>query len=324
MLMPPPYFVLPSPVEPLQHPVFEACGISVSVKRDDKIDAKVSGNKWRKLKWNLQNALDGKKEGILSFGGAYSNHLHALAFAGNYFGLKTIGLVRGHEADLNNPTLRGAVACGMVLHPLAREEYRQKNQPEFLQKWAGRYPNFAHVPEGGANALGARGCMEILAETPKAFDAVVCPVGTATTFAGLVAASKPGQTVYGVAALKGADYLQPGVENLVAQCLEGNAGEATFRAKLLTQFHFGGFGKVTRELVEFINEFYATTGLPLDPVYTAKAMWAVITLCEQGHWPRGTRVLFVHTGGLQGIAGMNEFLRGKKKPYQIETDSGFL
>ncbi|AWG23523.1 1-aminocyclopropane-1-carboxylate deaminase [Flavobacterium faecale] len=280
--------------------------ISVSIKRDDLIHPFVSGNKFRKLKYNLLQAKEENAKTLLTFGGAYSNHIAAVAFAGKEHGFKTIGVIRGEELASKieeNPTLKFAQECGMQFEFVSRELYRLKDDPDFVtdlkQKWGEMYL----IPEGGTNSLAIKGCEEILDESDTEFNYVCCAVGTGGTISGLINSTGDHQKILGFPALKG-DFLQ----NEISTFVKNKNWE------LILDYHFGGYGKVIPELVDFINDFYLETKIPLDPIYTAKMVFGIIDLIEKNYFPENSKILLIHTGGLQGVAGMNAKLKNKKLP----------
>ncbi|MCF8277416.1 MAG: pyridoxal-phosphate dependent enzyme [Flavobacteriales bacterium] len=307
-----------SPVQEVNDLILKESGIRLLIKRDDLIHQHISGNKWRKLKYNLSEAVQQNHHTMLTFGGAYSNHIAATAFACKKAGLESIGIIRG-ENDPTNPTLKFAREHGMQLHFVSRDDYRKMTSegahghtPEDdvdqaiihtpLQE---RFGRFFLIPEGGANGLGVRGCAEILPEVEEPFDIVCCAAGTATTLAGL-ALSLPvrayGRTpLLGFPALKGGDFLSDDVERLI---LESNLEHGILNLELIIDYHFGGYAKVKPELLDFIHGFTERTGIPLDPIYTGKMMFGIYDLAKKGHFAHGTRVLAIHTGGLQGWEGM--------------------
>jgi len=294
---------------PNQHidmPLLRQKGIGLYLKREDTIHPFISGNKYRKLKYNLLEAKKQGKNTLLTFGGAFSNHIAAAAFAGHKEGLKTIGVIRGEELVdkwQNNPTLQLAHEHGMQFHFVSRSEYRLKNEPSFLQNLKGRYGDFYLLPEGGTNSLAVKGCAEILTEDDMLFDYICSAVGTGGTMAGLINASQPDQTVFGFPALKG-DFLTQEIGAFVNND----------RWRLVTDYHFGGYAKVDEHLIAFINLFKAKTGIPLDPIYTGKMLFGIFDLVKQDVFEPGTQILAIHTGGLQGIKGMNLVLKKKNLP----------
>jgi 1-aminocyclopropane-1-carboxylate deaminase len=278
-------------------------GISLTMKREDLLHPNISGNKFRKLKYNIIFAKENGFETLLTFGGAYSNHIAATAAAGMQFGIKTIGIIRGNELeDASNPTLDFAKKCGMQLHFVSRQDYRRKTEIDFIEQLRSTFGNFCLVPEGGTNDLAVKGCEEILLKDDAEFTHIACAVGTGGTISGLINSALPHQKVIGFPALN-ADLSA----DILTFAHKGNW-------QLLNDYHFGGYGKITAELVYFINNFYDKTGIALDPVYTAKMVFGVINLAENGYFEPGASILMIHTGGLQGIAGMNQLLARKKMP----------
>jgi 1-aminocyclopropane-1-carboxylate deaminase/D-cysteine desulfhydrase-like pyridoxal-dependent ACC family enzyme len=290
-----------SPVQEVIDSELKKSGIRLLIKRDDLIHEHISGNKWRKLKYNLPEAAEKNHHTILTFGGAYSNHIAATAFAANKAGLSSIGVIRGEE-DETNPTLQFARENEMQLHFVSREEYRRKMEDDFLDGMEETFGRFFLVPEGGANGLGVRGCTEILTEIEEDFDLVCCAAGTGTTLAGLALTLKNDQELLGFPALKGGDFLNAEVERLIAE--SRLRATANINYKLIMDYHFGGYAKLKPELLEFIAGFKRRTGIPLDPIYTGKMMFGIYDLIQKGNIPYGKTVLAVHTGGLQGWQGM--------------------
>lgn len=279
--------------------------IKLTIKREDKLHPHISGNKFRKLKYNIQEALKLGKTGLLTFGGAYSNHIAATAAAGKEYGFKTVGIIRGEELrgkEENNPTLAFAKNCGMVLDFVSREEYRLKNENDYLEKLKEKFGDFYVVPEGGTNTFAVKGCEEILTEDDRIFTHIACAVGTGGTISGIINSTKANQKVLSFPALK-AD-LSDDIHKFAKQD----------NWSLMKEYHFGGYAKVTEKLISFINDFFDKTGIPLDPVYTGKAVFGVIDLINKGYFPKGSNILFIHTGGLQGIKGMNVQLIKKGLP----------
>jgi len=293
--------MLSSPNQPIN--ISLPNGISLTMKREDLLHPNISGNKFRKLKYNIIFAKENGFETLLTFGGAYSNHIAATAAAGQEYGIKTIGVIRGDElAGASNPTLDFAKSCGMELRFVSREDYRKKNEPDFIEQFRSKFGDFYLVPEGGTNELAVKGCEEILTEDDAKFTHITCAVGTGGTISGLINSSLPHQKVMGFPALK-ADLS----DEILTFAREGNC-------QLVNDYHFGGYGKVTTELVLFMNDFYERTGIPLDPVYNAKMVFGVTDLAGKGYFEPGASILMIHTGGLQGVAGMNELLARKKMP----------
>ena len=278
----------------------------VSLKPDYLIHPTVSGNKYRKLKYNLQKAQSENYKGILTFGGAFSNHIAATAAAGQALNIPTVGVIRGEELASKidqNPTLRYAKSCGMHLEFVSRSTYKDKTTPEYLKTLLEIFKDFYIIPEGGTNALAIKGCQEILTETDQQFDVICCSVGTGGTLTGLINSSLPSQKIIGFPALKGG-FLNEDICKFATQS----------NWELWEAYHFGGYAKVDSKLITFMNHFKATYNIPLDPVYTAKMMYGIFDAIQTGQIPKEAKVLAIHTGGLQGIEGMN--LRLKQKQLQ--------
>lgn len=280
--------------------------ISVTIKREDLIHAVVSGNKFRKLKYNLLQAKTENKKTLLTFGGAFSNHIAAVAFAAKENGFQSVGIIRGDELRdkiAQNPTLKFAQECGMQFEFVSREAYRLKNETAFLEDLKTKFGDFFLIPEGGTNALAIQGCQEILTAEDREFDYICCAVGTGGTISGIINSALPHQKVLGFPALKG-DFLQDEIRIFV----QNNNWE------LITEYHFGGYGKINEDLIRFINQFYNDNQIPLDPIYTGKMVFGVIDLIQKNYFPAQSNILLIHTGGLQGIQGMNVKLKNKQLP----------
>lgn len=286
-------------------PILKQHQIGLHIKREDLLFPNLSGNKYRKLKYNLENARAQGYKTLVTFGGAYSNHLHATAAAGRQYGFQTIGFVRGAELGAKplNPTLTQARDWGMQLRFLSRQDYRLKAEPDFLKSLERDLGPVYVLPEGGTNELAVKGCAEILGASDDAFTHICCPVGTGGTLAGLVRSADQQQRVLGFPALRAADF-EAALKKWIPQT----------NWSLVSQYHFGGYGKITNELVSFINDFKAQTGIPLDPVYTGKMVFGIIQEIGLSLLPAGSKILAIHTGGLQGIAGMNMQLKKKNLP----------
>lgn len=280
--------------------------ISVYIKREDLIHPYISGNKFRKTKYNLLQAKAENQETLLTFGGAFSNHIAAVAFAGKEHGFKTIGIIRGDELGdkiSENPTLQFAQDCGMQLEFVSRKDYRLKNEIDFIEKLKQKFGAFYLLPEGGTNELAVKGCEEILTKDDAKFDYICTSVGTGGTISGIINSILPHQKVLGFPALKG-DFLKNEIRNFVKN----------ENWELITDYHFGGYGKVNPELITFINQFYKENQIPLDPIYTGKMVFGVIDLIRKNYFPKNSKILMIHTGGIQGIEGMNLKLKNKKLP----------
>jgi 1-aminocyclopropane-1-carboxylate deaminase len=280
--------------------------ITLHIKREDLIHPFISGNKFRKLKYNLLQAKAEEKSKLLTFGGAFSNHIAALAYAGKENNLETIGIIRGDELESKiseNPTLTFAQNCGMKFEFVTREVYKTKASNAFIEDLKGRYGDFYLVPEGGTNSLAVKGCEEILTDEDYDFTHICCAIGTGGTISGLINSAKSNQKIIGFPALKG-DFLSDDIRKF--------ATNSNWEVQL--DYHFGGYAKINEELIRFINDFYKQTNIPLDPIYTGKMMFGIVDLINKGYFPKGAKILAIHTGGLQGIEGMNNNLKNKNLP----------
>lgn len=265
----------------------------ISIKRLDLIHPQISGNKFFKLKYNLLAARQQGFEKVLTFGGAYSNHIAATAFAAHQFGFQSLGMIRGEELAQRpfNPTLATAQQFGMQLEFISRNAYRQKDQPDFLQRLQQQYPDFYLIPEGGTNALAVQGCREILTTEDAQFDLICCAVGTGGTLAGLIEASQQHQQLLGVSTLKG-DFLTHEVAQLTTKR----------NWRILEDYCCGGYAKTTPELIQFIQAFEQRYNIPLEQVYTGKMLRGIFDLIDQDKIGPDQKILLIHTGGLQGRA----------------------
>ncbi len=295
-----------SPLQQLQSPFLEQARVHLYVKRDDLIHPQFGGNKWRKLKYNLIFARENHFDTLLTFGGAWSNHIYATAAAGKHFGFKTIGFIRGEQASPLNATLSFAKACDMQLHYISRAEYRQKNETLFIEKLKQQFGNVYILPEGGSNALAINGCKEIVNEIcpqlERPFDIICCASGTGATLAGLISAIKPGQKAIGFSALKGGDFLIDEVNHFLNS--ETTATDHPLNNwRIESRFHFGGYAKINDELIHFMQEFQSQYGFALDAVYTGKMFYGLFNLMQNKTFERDTTIIALHSGGLQGNAG---------------------
>ncbi len=268
------------------------------VKREDLNHPFVSGNKWWKLKYNLEEAVRLKKK-ILTFGGAYSNHLYATAAAAFELEIQSIGIVRGELTLPLNHTLSFVLEKKMRLEYVSREKYRTKTSAEFVAELNDRFGDFYLIPEGGTNSLAIKGSVEF-AQQLKAIghDYLMLPVGTGGTIAGLILAFEGRNKIIGVSVLKG-DFHYDEISHLIQT--ETRSDDPYRNWSMLSSYHHGGYGKVTNELLEFMKEMRAVHDMPLDPVYTGKLLWAVMEEVKKGSFARGTTILALHTGGLQGV-----------------------
>lgn len=300
-------FLLPSPLERVYVEEADLASLEFYIKRDDLIHPWLSGNKYRKLKYNLQKI---KTEGIgtlITFGGPFSNHLYAAAGACALMDIKGVGIVRG-EVDAQNPTLRFCFEHGMDIFGTSRDDYRLKEKSKILATVATGYPDYTVLPEGGTNELAMPGCMEMVGEIRSQLgrspDYIVLSAGTGGTAAGILMALPPESRLIVFPALK--------TDHMYDEILKLSAYKNRGRVSVISDFHFGGYAKVTDELLDFITLFWNKTGVPLEHIYTAKAMYGLLNLTRQGFFKPGSTIVFVHTGGLQGLAGL-EYLTNKRK-----------
>jgi 1-aminocyclopropane-1-carboxylate deaminase/D-cysteine desulfhydrase-like pyridoxal-dependent ACC family enzyme len=283
--------VLPSPVQELDDEVFAARQVRVFLKRDDLIHPELPGNKWRKLKYNLAAAAESGQHTLLTFGGAYSNHIRAVAAAGRHLGFATIGVIRGEEHLPLNPTLAYAREQGMTLTYLDRTTYRAKGSPAVAEALRHQFGDFFLLPEGGSNAAAVRGAAELPAELSVPYDVICCACGTGGTLAGIAAGLPPDKRAIGFSALKGGGFLLDDVRRL-----QREYGRETTNWTIELDYHFGGFARRNGELDRFISDFRERHGITLEWVYVAKMLYGVYDLVGRGAFPAGTSVVAVVTG----------------------------
>ena len=283
-------------------PILKKYNKKIYFKREDLIHPIISGNKFRKLKYNIKEAQKINKTHIISFGGAYSNHLLALSYVGKLYGLSTVGIIRGDELLKKklNSTLQKCNDFGMKFIYVSREDYRKRNQKKYIDSLQKLYKNSFIIPEGGTNYLGVKGCEEILTKKDEFFDVICCPVGSGGTVSGLINSKNINQKILGFSALKAS-----GINNVISNFVNNNNWE------LYDDVFFGGYSKVDNKLVSFINETYVNTGILLDPIYNSKMLFRIINLILNNKWPFGDKILIINTGGLQSVYEMN--LKLKKK-----------
>lgn len=300
-------FQIPSPIEKLNHPLLAEHNVQLYIKRDDLIHSEISGNKWRKLKYNLEQMKKKEYAKMVTFGGAYSNHIAATAAAAHHFGYHVIGVVRGEELHEGiNPTLEKAANQGMEFRFVSRDQFRHMRKDNYAYVHE-QCPDGWVIPEGGANALGMKGVAEIIDELEVPFDAIVTAVGTGTTLAGLVMGLQGRAQVWGINVVAG-NAIEKEVQTLLD---EASVKHENYH--LVSDYHFGGYAKSKPALIDFINTIATETGLKLDPIYTGKALFGVWEMVRNGQFDNQTLV-FLHTGGLQGIAGFNQ-----KSPQKIHN-----
>lgn len=297
-----------SPLQRLQSPFLQNAGIQLYVKRDDLIHPQFGGNKWRKLKYNLDYARENHFDTLLTFGGAWSNHIYATAAASKHFGFTSIGLIRGEEHSPLNATLSFAKDCGMQLHYIDRAQYRDKHDSAFLEKIRQRFGDVYVLPEGGSNALAIKGCAETIeeinAEIDSPFDIICCASGTGATLAGMISAISPTQTAIGFSALKGGEFLNQEVNTFLGHD-DANSNLTNKNWYIESDFHFGGYAKINDELIRFMSEFQSQYGFALDAVYTGKMFYGLFERIKSKTFKPGTTIVAVHSGGLQGNKGFN-------------------
>lgn len=285
--------------------ILDSDSLELYIKREDLIHPFISGNKFRKLKYNLEIAKSENQTTLLTFGGAFSNHILAVAAAGNMHGFKTIGIIRGEElaSKINeNPTLKKAQEFGMKFEFISREEYRNKSENAFVQKLHHKFGLFYLLPEGGTNELAIKGCEEILTKKDNNFDYICCAVGTGGTISGIINSASSHQKVLGFPALRG-DFLYQEISKFVRN----------YNWELITDYHFGGYAKLSCELVDFMNDFKSKNNILLDPIYTGKMVFGIMDLIQKDFFKKGSKILVIHTGGIQGIEGLNAKLKNKKQ-----------
>ncbi|WP_414518287.1 1-aminocyclopropane-1-carboxylate deaminase/D-cysteine desulfhydrase [Nostoc sp. PCC 9305] len=304
-------FITP-PLQQINSEIARNAGVKLYVLRLDLMHPWVNGNKWFKLKYNLLEAKEKNFTTLLTFGGAYSNHIYATAAAGNLFGFRTIGVIRGEERLPLNATLSFAVQQGMQLVYLNREMYRQRNTPALEEYLRQSFGKVFIIPEGGSNLNGVRGCTEIVGDATIAFDRICVACGTATTLAGIALSLHEGQRAIAFPVLKNGAFLVQEIESLLTNYLASDLPtpyNSPAFWELVCDYHFGGYAKVNDELLLFSQQFTQEHGVPLDYIYTAKMFYGVMDLLQQGFFAKGDRLLLVHTGGLQGNVGMEERLQ---------------
>ena len=291
----------PTPVQEIKgHPSVEKAGLQLLIKREDLNHPYISGNKWWKLKYNFEAMHDKGLHTLLTFGGAYSNHIYATSAAGKELNVKTIGIIRGEETLPLNSTLQFAIDNGMELSFVTRVEYRNRSSAKFISDLKKRFGDFYLVPEGGSNLLAVKGCAEFAQKLLDIhFDHLFVLAGTGGTMAGLICGFNGVKDIIGISVLKGGDFLKRDIQHMVREFSGASHGNWS----LLTGYHHGGYAKTTPELLSFIDEMRTVYNLPLDPVYTGKLLWAVFQEVEAGRFSRGERVLVLHSGGLQASAG---------------------
>ena len=305
---------LPSPLSRLKLPIFDQKQLSVYVKRDDLIHPIISGNKWRKLSGSLRYAKAHGLKGLVSFGGAYSNHIHALAYACQQDNLASIGIIRGRPEYSNNFTLSMARSWGMSLQFVSHLEYKQRAQRDYLEQLQKTYPDHLIVPEGGSHQLALSGVAEVMTELEQQIDYqhILLPVGSGGTIAGLIKQDNNQHNILGVAVLKQASYLNQEIEDLL-----GRVKTSHCRWQLLTEYHGGGYAKFSETSIQQLVAYNKQGGITFEPIYSGKMLLATIDLAEQDYFAAGDTIVLLHTGGLQGIGGLLEQGRIAKNDWSV-------
>ncbi len=289
-------FKTPSPIQEIKLNINNPNQVKLYIKREDLIHNIVSGNKWRKLKYNFKYIKNNNIKTILSFGGAYSNHLHALSWLAKKNKINSIGLIRGEKTFLANPTLSFCLKNNMRLYFLDRKTYREsKYNNEIINSLKENEKNIYVIPEGGFNEFGIKGCEEIMDEVDSSFNIISCSIGSGCTAIGLIRSLLPNQKFLGFCSFKNYNFVNQNIENYIN--LKSN-WSVNF------DYNFGGFGKVNFELKKFMNYFSQTHGVKLDPIYTSKLFFGLLDMISKKKFPKESRILVLHTGGLQGLQGI--------------------
>ncbi len=284
-----------APLVKINDPLLEKKKITLYIKREDLINPYIFGNKWYKLKYNLIEARKQKKRTLLSFGGAYSNHIYAVAAAGSIFGFRTIGIIRGEEHLPLNPVLKFARQKKMMINYVSRSDYRLKTEPEFIDKLHTVYGDFYLLPEGGTNYFAVKGCSEITSTININYDYISTAVGTGGTIAGLIAGVKPGIKVLGFPVLKGAQFLENHIKRLLApfDIIESPDYEMFF------DYHFGGFAKLNNDLLTFLKEFYKKYNFGPDRIYFGKMLYGIFDLAKNDYFPGDSTIIALNSAPVE-------------------------
>lgn len=293
----------PTPLQLIREPSIAERGVELWLKRDDLTHHEIQGNKWRKLRYNLVEAREEGHDTLLTFGGVYSNHIAATAAAGRQFGFKTIGIIRGEPTDTPTETLLTAARHGMRILWMDRAQYRMKDDPDSIESLRVQLGRHYYIPEGGTNLLALPGVIEMVNEIKEDYDYICTASGTGGTLAGIVAGLYGRRKAIGFSVLKGQDTLTPTVAQLVSDYTE----QQFDNWHITSDYHHGGYARVTPELIDFIRQFKRDQLVQLEPVYTGKLLYGLYDMIGKGYFPRGTKIIAVHTGGLQGLAGYREY-----------------
>lgn len=305
-----------TPLQKIESSFLKERGIDLFVKREELNHSGLSGNKLHKLKYNLYKAKEEGHNTLLTFGGAYSNHIYAATAAGKAFGFKTIGIIRGEEHLPLNPTLKFAVESGMRMHYMSRSQYRLKHTTYIIEQLKSEFGNFYLIPEGGTNNLAVKGCAEIIDSIKIDFDIICTACGTGGTLAGLIAGLNGNRYAMGFSVLKGASFLNNDVKNLLINSGYGQLNNWNINL----DYHFGGYAKINSDLVSFVNSFEKENGIMIEPIYTGKMLFGLYDLISKNKINEGSKIIALHTGGLQGLAGLMTKYSGLY--YRINTFEG--
>ena len=294
----------PAPLQEIALPLLVAADVRVFVKREDLVHPQLQGNKWRKLKYHISAMRNDNQNTILTYGGAFSNHIYATAAAAQLLDFQAIGVIRGERTEPLNATLQFAETNGMLLHFVSRSDYRLRGTPEFTIALRQQLGDFYELPEGGSGDCAVQGVAELadelLLDLPDA-DFVAVAAGTGATAAGLAVGFGGRAKVLAFSVLKGGDFLTADIRNFIAQHNKKNAITSAIASDfdLFTDYHFGGYAKQNAVLRDFIIDFSTKTSIPIEHVYTAKMFYGLFDLVEHGYFPKGTKIIAVHTGGLR-------------------------
>ena len=295
--------IIKNPTTPLTEifePILQQKQVRLFVKREDLTDEYISGNKWYKLKYNLIEAEKLGHKTLLTFGGAFSNHIHATAVAGKKIGFKTIGIIRGEEHLPLNPTLSSVQKNGMLIEYIDRKSYRNKYNDELINKYKNKFGDFYLIPEGGSNNLAIKGCAEIIPTINEKFDFICSACGTGGTLAGLILGLDSKSSALGFSVLKGAEFLYENIKTLLAFYQKKNLNNW----QINLDYHFGGYAKVSTQLIKFCNDFETQHNIPIEPIYTGKMFYGLFDLIKNNYFPKKSSIIAIHSGGLQGLTGL--------------------
>ena len=297
--------IIKNPITPLTEiydPILIDKQIKLFIKREDLTDEFISGNKWYKLKYNLIEAEKPGYKTLLTFGGAFSNHIHATAAAGNKYGFRTIGIIRGEEHLPLNPTLESAQENGMIIEYLDRKSYRNKYDKDLINRLKNKYDDFYLIPEGGSNHLAIKGCAEIISGIETNFDFICSACGTGGTLAGLILGLNSKSFALGFSVLKGGVFLYQNIRGLLSHYQKENLNNW----QINLDYHFGGYAKINNELIKFCKDFEQQHNIPIEPIYTGKMFYGIFNLVKNRYFPEKSIIVAIHTGGLQGLKGLKQ------------------